>query len=86
MEAQLELLHSLIIRILLFSAASDPTKNDRNTIMAQVFEGGHIGKGKKFAIVVSRLMCSEAMPTLAEVENLIARHSEIQVHSLGTNP
>lgn len=38
------------------------------------------------AMVVSRLMCSEAMPTLAEVENLIARHSEIQVQSLGTNP
>lgn len=27
------------------------------------------------AIVVSRLMCSEAMPNLAEVENLIAKHS-----------
>ena len=26
-----------------------------------------------FAIVVSRLMCSEAMPTLAEVEAMIAQ-------------
>ncbi|MDA2925026.1 hypothetical protein MYX65_10330 [Acidobacteria bacterium AH-259-L09] len=33
------------------------------------------------AIVVSRLICSEAMPTLAEVEALIARYSEIQVQS-----
>lgn len=33
------------------------------------------------AIVVSRLMCSDAMPTLCEVQNLISRHEEIQVEN-----
>jgi 5-dehydro-2-deoxygluconokinase len=31
------------------------------------------------AIVVGRLMCSEAMPTLDEVENLIRRHPDVEV-------
>jgi len=34
------------------------------------------------AIVVSRLMCSDAMPLLPEVEKLIARHESIQAQSL----
>ena len=77
MEAQLELLHSLIIRILLFSAASDPTKNDRNTIMAQVFEGGHIGKGKKFAIVVSRFNDTITSKLLEAAQGTLIRHEVV---------
>jgi 5-dehydro-2-deoxygluconokinase len=34
------------------------------------------------AIVVSRLMCSEAMPSLSEVEELIAKHGSIEVQPL----
>ncbi len=33
------------------------------------------------AIVVSRLMCSEAMPLLSEVEDLIAKHASIEVRT-----
>ncbi|MFQ5928507.1 MAG: 5-dehydro-2-deoxygluconokinase [Acidobacteriota bacterium] len=56
--------------------------------LCALVKGMPLGEALKYgnaaaAIVVNRLMCSEAMPRLPEVEDLIARHSEIKVQSFG---